>query len=225
MLARLYLLMPYAVTVAEGQEFPVAEAKDGDYAVQFLPPMREVAALSGQKPSSLTLDGKPAFEANVMRIDFRKDSFDRKIDSPIDPPEGVIRGAVEAFHVRLRFVTRAAHAQPVSFPPNQESWRLNYTNDDGSPLEACEGHVRSRGTIHTRWSFIGLSRGVWDSMFSLPSDFEVPVWDELHLDALAALPSVGAAVVLAATSLEVFISVLLDNLALKRGVSPASGSG
>jgi hypothetical protein len=39
----------------------------------------------------------------------------------------------------------------------------------------------------------------------------------MHL--LAALPSVGTAVVLAATSLEVFISTLLDQLASKQGVS------
>jgi len=218
MLARLHLLMPYAVTIAEGEEFRIAEGKDGDYIVQFLPPMRDEAALTGQRPSSLTLDGKPAVEANVMRIDFRKDSFERKVDTSIDPPEEVIRRAVELFHSRLRFVTRAAHAQPISFP-HGGVWRLDYTNDDGSPLEAREGYARSKRTKHIRWSFIGLSRGIWDSLFSLPSGFVVPVWDELHLDALAALPNVGTAVVLAATSLEVFISVLLDNLAAKRGLS------
>jgi hypothetical protein len=221
MLARLYVLMPYAVIVAEGDEFLLYEQKDGDYTIQFLPPVCDVAALSGQRPASLTLDGKPAFEANVMRIDFHKNSFDRRANSPMDPPEEIIRRAVDEFHSRLRFVTRTAHARPISFPRNQGGWRLDYTNDDGSPLEAREGYVRGRGTIHFQWSFIGMSRGVWDNMFSLPPEFEVPIWHGLHLDAVAALPNVGTAVVLAATSLEVFIGVLLNNLAAKRGVSAA----
>src|SRR6516162_10108302 len=128
MLARLYLLMPYAVSLAQGEELPPYEAKDGDYTVRFLQPMTDVNALSGLRPHSLTLDGKAAFEANVMRIDFQKNSFDRGIHSPLDPPEDVIRRAVEEFHYRLRFVTRAAHARPISCSW-VDSWILDYTND------------------------------------------------------------------------------------------------
>src|SRR5262249_40224022 len=114
------------------------------------------------------------------------------------------------------FTTRAAHAQPVSFPWSQ--WRLEYTNDDGSSLEAREGYVRGRGALQYQWSFVGLSREVWDNIFGLPPEFEVPVWDALRLDARAALPKVGTAVVLAATSLEVFISILLDRLASRQNI-------
>ena len=220
MLARLYLLMPYTVTVRDGEEFPVYEVVDSDYVVRFLPPARDQAMLTGRRPDRLTMDGKPAFEANVMRIDFYKNDFNRAIADSVDPPEKVIERAVTEYHARLRFTTRAAHAQPVKFPLSQ--WRLDYTNDDGSPLERREGYVRGRGTKHIRWSFIGLSREVWDYMFGLPRGFEVPVWDGLRLDAQAALPEVGSAVVLAATSLEVFISVLLDDLALERGLSAAA---
>jgi hypothetical protein len=217
MLARLYLLMPYTVTVREGEEFPVYEAVDGDYKVLFLPPMRDPAMLKGRRPKSITLDGKPAIEANVMRIDFQKNDFDRASGHSVDPPEQVIQRAVGEFHARLRFTTRAAHAEPVQFPWNQ--WRLEYTNDDGSPLETREGYVKGRGTQGFRWSFIGLSQEIWDYMFGLPPEFEVPVWDGLRLDAQAALPKVGTALVLAATSLEVFISVLLDDLASHKGMS------
>jgi hypothetical protein len=217
MLARLYLLMPYTVTIREGEGFPVYEAVDGDYKVLFLPPVRDLAMLTGRRPESLTLDGKPAIEANVMRIDFQKNDFNRAIGDSLDPPEDVIQRAVSEYHARLRFTTRAAHAEPVQL--NQ--WRLDYTNDDGSPLETREGYVRAHGTKHIRWSFIGLSREVWDYMFALPAGFEVPVWDGLRLDAQAALPEVGTAVVLAATSLEVFISVLLDKLASAQGMSTA----
>ncbi len=44
--------------------------------------------------------------------------------------------------------------------------------------------------------------------------------DGLRLDARSALPNVGSAVVLAATSLEVFISVLLDALAVRQELAP-----
>jgi hypothetical protein len=209
--------MPYTVIVAVGEEFPIYESTDGDYKIRFLPPMRDVALLSGRRPTNLTLNGKPAIEANVMRIDFHKNDFDRKADSLIDPPEAIIQRAVGEYHSRLRFIARAAHAHAASFPANQ--WRLDYTNDDGSPLESREGYVKGRGTIEIQWSYVAMSREVWDSMFSLPHDFEVPIWDGLHLDAVAALPNVGTAVVLAATSLEVFISVLLDKLASEQGMS------
>lgn len=217
MLARLYILMPYTITVAEGEEFPIYEMVDGDYIVRFLPPMRDPAMIPGRRPTGLTLNGRPAFEANVMRIDFYRNNFDRTTASPIDPPEDVIRRAVGEFHTRLRFTTRASHARTVSFPWSR--WQLEYVNDDGSPLEPRDGYVRGRGTIQYEWSFIGLSREVWDNIFGLPPEFHVPVWDVLRLDAHAALPNVGTAVVLAVTSLEVFISVLLDKLAERQGLS------
>lgn len=217
MLARLYILMPYKLTIAEGEEFPIYEVQDGDYKVRFLPPQRDPVMMFGRQPTGLTLNGKPAFEANVMRIDFHKEDFDRAAASPIDPPEDVIRRVVGFFHTRLRFTTQAAHASIVSFPWSQ--WRLDYRKDDGSELEAREGYVRGRGSLQFHWSFIGMSPEVWGNVFGLPTGFEVPVWDGLRLDALAALPSVGTALVLATTSLEVFISVLLDGLASKRGLS------
>jgi len=216
-LARLYILMPYTLTVAEGEQFRVYERKEGDYTVRFLPPQRDPALMFGRQPSALTLNGKPAFEANVMRIDFQKEEFDRTAAGPIDPPEDVIRRAVGDFHARLRFTTRAAHASTVSFPWNQ--WKRDYTKDDGSELETPKGYVRTRGSIQLQWSFIGISPEIWDNVFALPFGFEVPVWDGLRLDALAALPSIGTALVLAATSLEVFISVLLDDLVSRQSLS------
>jgi hypothetical protein len=174
--------MPYTVTIAEGEVFPIYEVEDKGYRVRFLPPQRDPSKAFVPQPSELKLNGMPAFEANVMRIDFHKEEFDRAAAGTIDPPEDVIRHAVSEFHSRLRFVTRAAHASTVSFPWSQ--WRLEYTNDDGSQLEAQEGFVRGRGTLQFHWSFIGVSPEVWKNIFDLPADFEVPVWDGLRLDAL-----------------------------------------
>jgi hypothetical protein len=218
MLARLFVQMPYTMTLVEGEQFPVYEGIEGEYTVRFLPPIRSADLQSPNAPSDLTLDGKPAFEANVMRIDFYKDQFTRKSGGPMDPPQELIAKVVDWFHSRLRFVTRATHARAPSFPLNQ--WRLEYTNDDGSPLEKVEGLARAWGALAFQWSFIGVSKETWQHIFSLPNDFEIPVWDELRLDAQAALPAVGTSVVLGASALEVFVSVILDSLAAKNGFPP-----
>lgn len=217
MLARLYILMPYTVHLIDGDQFPLYESVDGAYKVIFRPPVRAEIPGSRPPPEGLMLNNRPAFEANFICIDFYKEKFERAADGAMDPPEEVIRRAVGEFHSRLRFTTQAAHARPVSFPWSQ--WKLDYLNDDGSPLEKEEGLLRGRGTIRYEWSFIGLTKDVWDAMFNLPVTFEVPVWDSIRLDSQAALPNVGSAVVLATTALEVFISVLLDALAVKNGFS------
>lgn len=206
--------MPYKVTLPDKEGFPIYEHEDSGYKVRFLPPARSAGAGPGASPSHLTIDGKPAFEADVLCIEFYKESFARGMNDPIDPPEVVIRRAVSSFHARLRYVTRAAHAKPVSFPWN--AWRMEYVNDDGTPLEKKDGFFRARGARQFEWSFIGINTDVWEKIHAISSDFEVPVWDGLRLDALDALPSVGTAVVLAATSLEVFISSILDKL-VERG--------
>ena len=69
-----------------------------------------------------------------------------------------------------------------------------------------------------RFSQVTVHPQVWGDVFSL-SDFDVPVWDDLRLDALAALPHVGSAVGLAAASLETFIAHILDALATRQKVS------
>lgn len=209
--------MPYAVLIAEGEEFAIYETTFDDYRTRFLPPIRHPDSLHGKRPENLTLNGRPAFEGNVMRIDFQAVNFRRATGEPLDPPESVVREAITDFHRRLRYTTKAAHAQPIAFPHNH--WRLEYTNDDGSPLEPSDGHVRARGSVQYGWSFVALSRDVWNNAFTLPAEFDIPVWEELRLDALDALPGVGASVVLAATSLEVFIGGTLEALATSRGVS------
>jgi hypothetical protein len=163
------------------------------------------------------VDGKAAFVANVMRIEFHKPEFNRSSSCSLDPSEDVIRRAVRSLHARLRFTTRAAHASPIDFPLGQ--WRLQYLNDDGSELDPQEGYCRARGTIRLHWSCIAISTDVWHAMFAHPPEFVIPVWEELRLDAVAALPHIGTAVVLGATALEVFIATVLDALAVKKKLS------
>jgi hypothetical protein len=170
MLARLYILLPYTLTVPEGEEFPIYEMVDGEYRVRFLPPLRDPAMIHGRRPEGLTLNGETAFEANVMRIDFCKEDFDRTAAGPIDPPEDVIRRAVSEFHARLRFTTRAAHAQPVSFPWSQ--WRLEYTNEVF--ISVLLDRLASRQNLdQTLWEWTKERDGKWLQQPSVEEQFDV----------------------------------------------------
>lgn len=99
------------------------------------------------------------------------------------------------------------------------SYRLRYLNDDGTELPEEPALRRGAGKIGFTWSLVGLTQTVWENAHSLPPEFIVPVWETLRLDAVAALPNVGTAVVLAATALEVFIAQVLNQLAAKSTLS------
>jgi len=152
-----------------------------------------------------------AYQADALRIDFWKEVFDRRKDGPCDPPEDVIRRSVNWFLVRLRYVTRAAQVRPLDFP--LVSWRIRYLNDDETELQFDESLVRGRGAVKFTLGWIALKKTVWEDIHSLPVDYDPPPWDGLLLDAFDELPSIGPAVVLAVTSLEVFIAHVLDKLA------------
>jgi hypothetical protein len=62
------------------------------------------------------------------------------------------------------------------------------------------------------WSFVAVNKAIWEHIHSLDSDFEVQPWETLRLDAFAALPHIPSAIVLGATSLEVFIAATLDKM-------------
>lgn len=217
MLARFHILLPYSLTLPEGEVFNIYEYQEDGYAIRVFPPVKSDRLKSLDAPDELKLDDKLAFEADALRIDFVKNSFDRKLNGDLDPPEALVARALKSFHVRLRYVTRAYHAKPPNFPLC--SWRLVYLNDDESELRHEEGLLRGKGGIGFNWSLIGVNQAVWDNVFGISPDFIQPVWDELRLDAIAAFPNIGAAVVLAATSLEVFISHLLDQMA-RQGKAP-----
>lgn len=218
MIARLFILLPFQLTVPEGELFTVYEYEDSGYKVRFYPPSRSDRAPLNTEPDQFKINGIPAFQADVLQVDFHKETFDRRIESSCDPPEPVINRAINSFLTRLRHVARAAQVRPLNFP--WITWRLQYLNDDETELEKKEGLVRGRGTFQFSFSWIALTKKVWDDLHNLQPDYEPPPWESLLLDASAELPSIGPAVVLAATALEVFISQVLDQLAAIKNASP-----
>lgn len=216
MLARLFVLLPFHLTTPEGEQFPIFEYEDSGYKVRVFPPMRSERAPAIDGTEQWKIDGVPAFQADVLRIDFAKESFERGIGSPCDPPYAVINRAVNSFLLRLRYVARAPRVRLLDFP--SVTWKLQYLNDDETEFEKDEKFVRGRGSLQFSLSFIVLNKAVWGDIHGLPPDYEPPPWESLLLDANAELPSIGPSIVLAATALEVFISQVLDQLATVKNV-------
>jgi hypothetical protein len=222
MIARLHVLLPFSLTVPDGQEFPVYEYDDEGYAVRVQPPVRSDRGVPPHEDlEQVRLDGAPAYQADALRIDFRKESFKRETEQitrelSLDPPHEVLRRAINSFLLRLRHVTRAGHIRPIEFPTC--SWRLQYLNDDGTELEPDAKLFRGVGTLQFSLRWAALNKPIWEDVYRLPIDFEPFPWEELLLDAGNDLPRVGPAVVLAATALEVFIAHVLDLLAARSAV-------
>jgi len=158
----------------------------------------------------VTLNKIPAFQANVLRIEFQKEDFDRRKDSPPDPPKYILERAVNSFLTRLRYVAHAPDVRPLELMP--KTWNLTYLNDDGSQIENKDGFI----TLRQEWTLVFtlkfITQQIWDDILSLEPAFEPPAWETLLLDAQNELLKIGPAIVLAATALEVFVSQILDEL-------------
>jgi hypothetical protein len=215
-LARLSLPLPFSVAVSKTAAFTIYEYKWEGYIVRVFPPSyTEVRPVTD--PDEITVNDEPGVLANVLRIDFQKDEFDRTSGGALDPSEQIITHAVNSFLMRLRHVARGYNVRPPDFP--RRSWQLEYLNDDGTPLEPAEGLTRHRGAMELfSFTCVGLTPEIWAMMHDLPPEYEPPPWDALLLDAQGELPKIGTAIVLAATALEVFIARVLDQLATERAL-------
>ncbi len=218
MLARLHLILPFSLTLPDGESYPIHSYVDEGYEIRIYPPVRSDQPTPGPDADKLFIDERPGIQANALRVDFVKDDFDRRVETECDPPYSLIQRTVNLFLRKLRFVSRGFQVTSVNVPG--VSWHIQYLNDDGSELGPTEGLVRGRGTRAFGFSWVALTRPVWDDIHALPIDYAPPEWASLYLDAIAALPNVGSSIVLASTSLEVFISYVLNELAQKTVAPP-----
>jgi hypothetical protein len=211
MLAKLSVLLPFELTVPLGGKFTVYGYEEGGYSVQFDLPSRSDKQPTPEAEDKVLVNGVPAIQADVISITFGKETFSREIASPVDPPEDFIRKTLRGFLERLKYVTKSERIKLDDFPNCQ--WTIRYLNDNGTELEKDESRRRALHSRKFSFAGIGCDPALWDMLFTLPPDFEGPPWHTLLLDAKAALPHVGTALVLAATALEVFIEELLNRLA------------
>ncbi|WP_447940082.1 hypothetical protein [Pseudoxanthomonas mexicana] len=205
MFAKFAIKLPFSFLVPEGAGYPSRGYRDEKYLVHFKPPARTESA---DDVWTATLDDQPAFLANVLVIEFHAAEFDRTLASE-DPPKAVINRAIAELLTRLRYATKSQYMVDVDMTGG--NWRLDYLEDDGSELAEEANLVRGRVGWGTGLSWTLCTPDIWESALALDSD-DLPPWRSLLTDANAALPHVGTAVVLAATSLEVMISDVLARL-------------
>lgn len=216
MLAKVHILVPFEMTLPLGAEYKVYGYEKDGYQIYF-----DIPTLSGKPklpdaPEEVLINGMPSVQADVITLTFKKDHFERGLDSPVDPPALLIDSALNSFLARLKYVSKAPQVKPIEFANSQ--WHLSYLNDDGTELEKVDGLVRGRGTRSFSFTFLGCDPLLWDHIFNLPEGFIPPPWSLLLIDARGALPHVGTALVLAATALEILIAELLDQLASKTAI-------
>jgi len=210
MIARLFLVTPFTVTVPEGAPFRIPVYETQEFKIIFQPPKRSDEQRDKDKNRDVKIAGKPTFEADIVHIDFIKDNFNRLIESPSDPSGDLIQEMLNSYLLRLRHVTKSSVVRPVRI--QECTYRLSYLNDDGSELPHQTGYFRHRLSKSVSMSWIALTSAIWDDVHALPANYSPPPWEGLLLDAAYPGVSVGNSIVLAATGLEVFIARILDLL-------------
>ncbi len=216
MIAKLLIQTPFLLHVPNGMNFTDYELIVDGCKVRFFPPGVIGELSPGSERSKLKIDDGMAFAANCIRIEFSKPEFDRSPQTRCDPPFELINDILESYLNRLRYVTKAPDIRSLKLP--EISWQLEYLDDHGNQLERCEGLVRGRGGLSYSFSYVAFTNRMWDDLHALPTDYRVPPWEPLLLDAaLRGIPT-GSAVVLAATALEVFAGTILERLAARSTV-------
>jgi hypothetical protein len=240
MIARFTVLFPFKIHVREGDSLPPHEFDQDGYHIKIYPPMAAMidyaafeegsgvsfrSALQQIKPAEQQIanqdrmiDGAPTISANLIQIDFMKDDFDRRkpksssfpAETEGDPPLALMISVLNGFLGRLRAMIRGV---PIRQASSESLWRMRYLDDNGEELPINPELIRGRTGGKYTLAVVGLNAATWEKANSLPSDYVPPTWDTLLLDAVAMLPEIGAALVLANAALEIFIATTLDSLA------------
>lgn len=216
MIARVRIFLPYAFTVPEKEQYKLYTLEGGGYQVKFYMPERSEKADTYNDGSKFSLNSHKAFQADILRIDFIKDSFDRSIndhetEESYDPPLGLITDVAYDFIRRLRYVINASSLKVLD--PPFHALDIQYLNDDESELEPADGFVRTRGKKIFHTAYMAINNKVWDDVHSLEPFAPLPPWNELLLDAEYILPEIGPSIILTFTALEVFITKSLNSIA------------
>lgn len=157
----------------------------------------------------MTIDGEPTFVVDAIEVDLHG-TFDRSENVKADDIKRLALAVLQTVFARLRCYGRAFF---MKFDARSVSWRLRYLSDTGEELQPEAGLVRGRGSSSvTVPAFMWIAPEQWVSLEAIATT-SAPPSDELWLDALEALPHVGAAVVLAYTAIEVRIASALNILA------------
>jgi hypothetical protein len=216
-IARFRILLPFTLSIRQGDEFPLIELTSADTKVRIYPPVPahvEASALDVRttplleviellRPSAtqpvrpeISIDGRATIPGNLLQIDFSRDDFDRRwpkdATQMMELWEGGDPSGIELFRVANGFLAamRTVVRGPYIRDVSQRScfWRVDYLADDGSALPRQEGLYRWRWGGPVPATANPLYADAWTALSKVGPGYIPPMWDTLLLDAYAALP-------------------------------------
>jgi hypothetical protein len=237
MIARFTTLLPFVIHVPDGPLPEIAvRLNGGEYDVTYWPPMQALMSLAAiesnrdialgdipalirpmepQTSSDLVLiDGALTVAADLVQIDIKARAFDRKRSADeefCDPHGDFLFNLLNSYLSRIRTVTRSPTIRFLD--PRSVPWQIEYLDDSGAELPKTGGLVGRRFSWNQRIELAAVPLNSWERIRGLPSLFFPARYDVLILDARAALPETGAAIVLSFTALETLIAAALKRLA------------
>lgn len=235
MIARVRFLLPFSYSIPEGvtlKPFQLAGTSVGE-TIEVLPPYNSapepldeigrsfLEPAASQVSDQVTIDGTRTTQANTLQLNLHKATFSRqKPHSPQelsyssgDPSGSSLLELANRVLTAMRTVTRSWFARPLS-EDRPHFFRIDYLDDNGDRLPSEAAQFRSIQFVKGRFGVSALTEPGWDLVASNLSGTEAVAhgWDVLLLDAEAALPEIGVALVLAFAALETFIAWALDQL-------------
>ena len=236
MVARFTTLLPFVIYVPDGPLPEIAMSLNGgEYEVTYWPPMQAfmpLAAIEADRDIALgniplllrpkepqrasdhvLIDGARTVPADLVRIDIKAREFDRRrsMDETFCDPHGdFLFTLLNSYLSRIRTVTRSPMIRFLD--PRSVPWKIEYLDNSGAELPKTEALVNLRASWGQRIALSAIPPNSWDRIRDLPNLFFPARYDVLILDAHAALPDIGAAVVLSFTALETLIAAALERL-------------
>jgi hypothetical protein len=216
MIARVHIHIPFSFDLPEQESYKKYSFNYEGYQITLKPPISDARQDKGHPLNYVKINEQNSFNANVLIVDFWKESFKREVASEYDPPVEIIEKVANDFLTRARHVLNASQIKPIRLMDTIST--LKYLNDDETELEQKEGYVRGMNIRQVYITVTALTKEIWDDIHSIPPFQGIPLWRSLLLDAHAVLPEIGPAIVLCWTALEVFISKTLDEIAAFKNV-------
>jgi len=208
MIAQVSIQLPFILNVTDFENVELTTFFEDGYEISFYPFLSHPDRKYGE--AIIKINGKVTHYADILHIVFMKEDFERRELREFDPPESLIEKVANDFLLRLRYVTNNSIIKPIC--DFSTTWKqVHYFNDDWSKITDNEAdQIIIRMTDIKSAKVSPITEEVWNDVNSLEPFSITPSWNKLLLDSNAVLPEIGPAIILAFTSLEAFISNILD---------------
>jgi len=216
MIAQISIQLPFILNVTDFENVEITSFFEDGYEISFYPFLSVPERKYGE--AIIKINGKVTSYVDILHIVFMKEIFDRRESSKFDPPEPLIEKVANDFLIRLRYVTNNSSIQPIS--DFSTTWKqVHYFNDDWSEIVDNQAdQIIIRMTDIKSVAVSPITEEIWNDVNSIQPYSITPSWNKLLLDANAVLPGIGPAIILAFTSLEAFISNILDLAAINKQI-------